>query len=74
MKNFKHIRKDFNDYDYLNAFCIRCRSCPREMCDCDTVYELYLNGRYSGVVYMFYSDNRAFINLCEEIIRRESKK
>ncbi len=66
MKEFKHIRKDFNSFDDMNAFCMKCRSYPRGMCECDTIYDLYLNDSFSGSVYVFHDDNRAFVNLYKE--------
>lgn len=68
-REFKHIRKDFNSYADLNAFCIKCRSYPRGMCDCDTKYDFYLNGKYSGSGYLFYNDNHAFISILNDIRR-----
>lgn len=66
MRDITHIRKDFYSYDDMNAFCIKCRSYPRGMCACDTKYDLYVRGKYSGSAYVFHDGNRAFVNLCND--------
>lgn len=59
----KTIIKDFDSYDDMNAFCMKCRSYPRGMCECDTHCDLYLNGKYSGFVYLRYDANQAFVHI-----------
>ena len=60
-REFEHIRKDFDNYDDLNAFCNVVRGYPRGACVCDTEFVFYLCGAYCGLAVVIYPENQAFI-------------
>ncbi len=53
-REFKHIRKDFNSYDDMNAFCMNCRCYPRGMSTAiqNTTFILMANTAVAAICFM----------------------